>query len=232
MEASSALLVLHSLFCFYTIHFTSLATMAMTTRIAKPNPLVSNLIHGNSVLSKNDLVLLNTKGYLHRVNAGLLFVNFTIGQPPLPQIAVLDAGSSRLWILCYPCLGCKETSVPIFDPSRSTTYTQLKCNDPRCLTSLAHRCRPPAPCPYSQSYARGLSSSGEQATEQITLGTSDEGTKIVPDVLIGSARESDHKDIDDSRFNEVFALGYHTESLVRKLGSKFPYCIGDLSDHD
>lgn len=143
MEASSALLVLHSLFCFYTIHFTSIATMAMTTRIAKPNPLVLNLIHGK------------TKGYydddfpldLHRVNAGLLFVIFTIGQPPLPQLAVLDAGGSRLWILCYPCLGIKETSVPIFDPSRSTTYTQLKCNDPRCLTSLAHRCRPPAPCP-------------------------------------------------------------------------------------
>ena len=67
--------------------------------------------------------------------------------------------------------------------------------------------------------------------EQITLGTSGEGTKIVTDV-IDCASESDLKDIDDSCCNGVFAIGYHTESLVRKLGSKFPYCIGDLSDHD
>ena len=52
----------------------------------------------------------------------------------------------------------------------------------------------------------------------------------MPGVLFGCASESEHKDIRDSRFNGVFGLGYHGQSLIRKLGSKFSYCIGNLAD--
>ncbi|XP_017970324.1 PREDICTED: aspartic proteinase CDR1 [Theobroma cacao] len=37
-------------------------------------------------------------------NHNLFLVNFFIGQPPIPQLAVMDTGSSLLWVQCLLCL--------------------------------------------------------------------------------------------------------------------------------
>ncbi|PON99292.1 Aspartic peptidase domain containing protein, partial [Trema orientale] len=86
-------------------------------------------------------------------------------------------------------------------------------------TALPHECMPPAPCPFRQGYAIGPEASGVFATERLILGTSDEGTRVISDVMFGCANESEHSIVNDTRFNGVFGLGYHSEYLVKKLGS-------------
>lgn len=53
---------------------------------------------------------------------------------------------------------------------------------------------------------------------------------MISDVLFGCANESDYIIMNDTRFNGVIGLGYHSESLVKKLGDKFSYCVGDITD--
>ncbi|KAJ7955827.1 aspartic proteinase CDR1-like [Quillaja saponaria] len=43
-------------------------------------------------------------------NPGVLLVNISIGQPPIPQLLVVDTGSSLLWVMCIPCSNCHQHS--------------------------------------------------------------------------------------------------------------------------
>lgn len=69
---------------------------------------------------------------LPSIDASLFFVNFSIGQPPMPQITVMDTGSSLLWVRCLPCDKCQKQIGPMFNPSKSSTYTDLPCNSQYC----------------------------------------------------------------------------------------------------
>lgn len=160
MDVPSISISFSLLFVFF---ITTLVPLNKTTStsVAKPKPLVLKLIHSNLVLSRNDLVLLKQKSNnddflfdLSPFNVGLLFLNLTIGQPPLQQLAVVDTGSARFWLLCYPGQGCKEITDPVFDPSHSTTFKQLPCSNTRCKTTVPHNCVPPAPCPFHQMKQR------------------------------------------------------------------------------
>ncbi|TXG60886.1 hypothetical protein EZV62_012249 [Acer yangbiense] len=68
---------------------------------------------------------------LPSINASLFFMNFSIGRPPIPQFTVMDSGSSLLWVRCLPCYKYKQLG-PIFDPSKSSTYSDLSCNSQYC----------------------------------------------------------------------------------------------------
>ncbi|KAK3028575.1 hypothetical protein RJ639_039266 [Escallonia herrerae] len=51
---------------------------------------------------------------------GVVFlVNMSIGEPPIPQLLVLDTASRVLWVHCSPCTGCQRDT--LFDPSKSST---------------------------------------------------------------------------------------------------------------
>ncbi|XP_062081076.1 aspartyl protease UND-like [Humulus lupulus] len=236
MEISSTS-VSFSFFIIFLSITTIFPSMVITsTSVAKPKPLTLNLVHSNLVLSENDDMLFKAKSYnddflfnLSPVENGLMFVNLSIGDPPLQQLAVLDTGNARFWLLCFPCQGCHEITSPIFTTSRSKTYTQLPCND-RCRNVTNIKCKSPDSCPFQGGYAVGPIANGVFATEQLTLGTSDEGIRIVSDVLFGCANKNFHDRIRDSRFNGVFGLGYYRDSLAKRLGSKFSYCVGNVND--
>ncbi|XP_061964065.1 aspartic proteinase CDR1 [Populus nigra] len=169
---------------------------------------------------------------LHRSASEPLFlVNFSMGQPPVPQLAIMDTGSSLLWIQCAPCKSCSQQIIgPMFDPSISSTYDSLSCKNIICRYAPSGECDSSSQCVYNQTYVEGLPSVGVIATEQLILGSSDEGTNAVNNVLFGcSHRNGNYK---DRRFTGVFGLGSGITSVVNQMGSKFSYCIGNIADPD
>ncbi|KAL9445517.1 hypothetical protein AB3S75_018505 [Citrus x aurantiifolia] len=218
----------------------------------KPKRLVTKLLHRDSLLyNPNDTVdaqaqrTLNmsmarfiylsqkssqkahdTRAHLHPgiSTVPVFYVNFSIGQPPVPQLAVLDTGSSLIWVKCQPCEQCGATT---FDPSKSLTYATLPCDSSYCTNDCSGY---PDECWYNIRYTNGPDSQGTIGSEQFNFETSDEGKTFLDDVGFGCSHNNAH--FSDEQFTGVFGLGpatSSTHSLVEKVGSKFSYCIGNLN---
>lgn len=153
----------------------------------------------------------------------VFLMNFSIGEPPVPQLAVMDTGSSLTWVKCLPCTPCSQQSLPIFDPSKSSTYASLTCNE-------CGKCNVYDQCPYSVEYVGSGSSEGIYAREQITLETPDESIVRVPSLIFGCSRKFSilSNGYPYQGFNGVFGLGSGSFSLLPSFGKKFSYCIGNI----
>ncbi|KAK7329885.1 hypothetical protein VNO77_24066 [Canavalia gladiata] len=154
----------------------------------------------------------------------VFLMNFSIGEPPVPQLAVMDTGSSLTWVKCLPCTSCSQESGPIFDPSKSFTYVSLTCSE------CSNQCDVNGQCPYNVEYVGSGSSEGIYAREQLTFETQDESIVRVPNLIFGCG----HKFSISSNgypyqgINGVFGLGGERFSLEPSFGKKFSYCIGNL----
>ncbi|CAN1328483.1 Probable aspartic protease At2g35615 [Linum perenne] len=164
----------------------------------------------------------------------VFYVNFSIGQPPVPQIAIMDTGSDVTWVKCLPCNPCKTIpGATLFDPLKSKTYR------PRPCTQSCSNCtglRPRRYCLYDIYYAGGDQSEGIYATDQLTFRTADDGLVTIPYIQFGcTSLLTGPSAGDDKILNGILGLGANgrtpsDEPLITKLGSKFSYCIGSVLD--
>ena len=73
--------------------------------------------------------LVSNNEYKARVSPSLtgrtIMANISIGQPPIPQLVVMDTGSDILWVMCTPCTNCDNHLGLLFDPSMSSTFSPL-----------------------------------------------------------------------------------------------------------
>ncbi|XP_044471340.1 aspartic proteinase CDR1-like [Mangifera indica] len=142
------------------------------------------------------------------------FVDFSIGDPPVSQFALMDTGSDLVWVDCLTG----------FDPSESRTFAQYPC-----LADCNNGCSSTNGCMLQIGYVGGFSAGGVIAREKFTFQSSREGDTIVNDVVFGCFRKF-------SKTNKIlpgiFGLGdLRTEfSIVKKMGSKFSYCLGNIYD--
>ncbi|KHN17528.1 Putative aspartic protease [Glycine soja] len=143
----------------------------------------------------------------------VFLINFSIGEPPVPSLAVMDTGSSFTWVMCHPCSSCSQQSVPIFDLSKSSTYalTFSECN--KCDVVNCE-------CPCSVEYVGSGSSKGIYAREQLTSETIDENAFKVPSLIFGCGREfsTSSNGYPYQGINGVFGLGSGRFSLLPSFG--------------
>ncbi|CAN1185017.1 Probable aspartic protease At2g35615 [Linum perenne] len=67
-------------------------------------------------------------GLVEAINHNIFYVNFSIGNPPIPQLAVMDTIGDLLWVKCLPCSPCSSTSgMTFFDPTKSKTFIPRQC---------------------------------------------------------------------------------------------------------
>ncbi|KAI8565863.1 hypothetical protein RHMOL_Rhmol03G0294000 [Rhododendron molle] len=155
-------------------------------------------------------------------------VNFSIGQPPVPQLVVMDTGSNLLWIQCLPRITCFDQLSPIFDPSKSTTYTNLSCNSSYCVFDpFSENCET---CSYYLKYDDGSTTRGDLGMEELSFMTSFEGTmtSTISNTVFGCGHKNDGF---NGLASGVLGLGPNKKfSLMSHLGSKFSYCIGSITD--
>nr|POE68409.1 aspartyl protease family protein [Quercus suber] len=72
------------------------------------------------------------------IDSGNYIVTVGLGTPKTDQTLAFDTGSDLTWAQCKPCeRQCYKQVDPIFDPSKSTSYTNISCPTPLCtqLTS-------------------------------------------------------------------------------------------------
>ncbi|CAB4292707.1 unnamed protein product [Prunus armeniaca] len=166
-------------------------------------------------------------GLVAEDNGAQFMASFSIGEPLVPQLLTIDTGSNLLWVQCLPCTKCFEQASPIFDPSKSSTYTTLHCNSPYCTISPSDKCDPSNNCKFSHKYLDGTDVAGLLGTEKVTLDTSDEGISPVTNVVFGCAHDNDGY---NGQPSGILGLGPSNISLATQLGSKFSYCIGNMKD--
>ncbi|KAK3008201.1 hypothetical protein RJ639_015371 [Escallonia herrerae] len=241
----------------FLLSTTTITNSALTTMAAKKAPrMATRLIHRDSIRSpfynasatlsdratqaiqrdKARLAYLKaaTAGYsLDDIRSGIVrnefgtvfYANISIGQPPVPQLVVMDTGSSLFWIQCLPCVGtCGSAGNPTapYDPSKSSSYSPYPCP----CAGLGS-CDVSNQCQYSITYGGGTESRGNYASEDLTFVTQDEKPTTISNVLFGCGHEIERL---NGQTRGVLGLGPRPPSVAKYLGSKFSYCVGNISD--
>ncbi|CAN1166765.1 Probable aspartic protease At2g35615 [Linum perenne] len=172
-------------------------------------------------------------GLIPSTNHGLIFVKFSIGDPPVPQLAVMDTGSPLTWVNCLPCTPCFP-SISTFEPAKSKTYKPLPCTED-CV-SCDRKVWPwsVSKCLYTTEYYRhSIRSEGEKATEQLTFRTYNDSTTVIPNVTFGCSHLMTGLEDPDQRLTGV--LGLAVEMTLRKgvildTGSTLSYLYTEAFD--
>ncbi|XP_061361955.1 aspartic proteinase CDR1-like [Gastrolobium bilobum] len=154
-----------------------------------------------------------------------ILANLSIGQPPIPQLVVMDTGSDIFWVMCNPCSNCVHHLSPLFDPSKSSTYSPL-CKIPCVFKGC--KCNHLGQLPFSITYANNYSSSGTFGLDMLVFDTSDEGKAQVFDIKFGCGNTIGYNE--DPGYNGILGLNNAHDSLASQIGKKFSYCIGSLTD--
>ncbi|GLT70895.1 hypothetical protein SLA2020_429470 [Shorea laevis] len=123
-----------SYFTAFALIIISLTTTAFAN--TKPRRFVSKLIHqydsiGSAIESSaarfaylQARVLGTSLTMDHDIRSGLIadmhqvffMANISIGEPPVPQLLIMDTGSNLLWTQCLPCTNntCFPQTLPVF----------------------------------------------------------------------------------------------------------------------
>ncbi|KAL2941888.1 Aspartic proteinase nepenthesin-1 [Bienertia sinuspersici] len=153
-------------------------------------------------------------------------MNVAIGTPPNPYSAIMDTGSDLLWTQCKPCEECFDQSTPIFDPSKSSTFSKLSCSSELCEALPSSTCQ--NGCQYMYTYGDYSSTQGILATETFTFGSGSDSNKVsVPKIGFGCGVENEGSGFDQGA--GLIGLGRGPLSLVSQLDEpKFSYCLTSI----
>ncbi|XP_043724711.1 aspartyl protease family protein At5g10770-like isoform X1 [Telopea speciosissima] len=160
------------------------------------------------------------------LGTGNYVVNIGIGSPKQQNTVVFDTGSDLTWIQCQPCVvQCYSQQDPIFNPSSSTTYSNISCNSVACsqlqsATGNTQSCR--NTCIYLIQYGDGSYSQGYFGTDTLTLSSSD----VFPKFQFGCGENNQGL---FGSADGLLGLGRDQVSVVsqtsRKYGKLFSYCL-------
>ena len=100
---------------------------------------------------------------------GYYYAEVWVGTPPVRQTVIIDTGST---LTAFPCSGCENCGQHLdsyFDPLRSSTFKNLKCDQGVACSACNNGL-----CEYHMAYAEGSSISGVLAEDYLDLFLSDE----------------------------------------------------------
>ncbi|KAL1569272.1 aspartic proteinase CDR1-like [Salvia divinorum] len=147
-----------------------------------------------------------------------------IGTPPVEQLAIADTGSDLTWTQCKPCIQCYNQTLPLFDPSHSSSYRPVSCGSHQCAASRSSpSCGGKNACQYEVFYGDNSYSIGELATETLTF---DEGVSF-PNFAYGCGFDNGGTFSDTG--SGIVGLGGGSISIINQLknslGGTFSYCL-------
>uniref|UniRef100_A0A0D9WS25 Peptidase A1 domain-containing protein n=1 Tax=Leersia perrieri TaxID=77586 RepID=A0A0D9WS25_9ORYZ len=96
-----------------------------------------------------------------------------IGTPATRQTVVVDTGSDTTWVQCRPCVAsCYAQREALFDPARSSTYSNVSCAAAACSDLDVRGCSA-GHCLYGVQYGDGSFSVGFFAMDTLSLSSYD-----------------------------------------------------------
>ncbi|KAI9115689.1 hypothetical protein K1719_013358 [Acacia pycnantha] len=165
------------------------------------------------------------------IGSGDYFVKLGLGTPAREFSLIFDTGSDLTWTQCLPCLrsdSCYTQNEPIFDPSKSSSYSNIPCSSSQCsqlfsATGNNPECSSPSgDCMYSISYGDKSLSAGNYAKETLTITPA----HVVSDFLFGCGHDN------EGLFNDtdgILGLGRNQISFVQQTSdifyNIFSYCL-------
>ncbi|CAL0302481.1 unnamed protein product [Lupinus luteus] len=166
-----------------------------------------------------------TKSYAH---LGEYLLELSIGTPPVKVYGILDTGSALIWTQCVPCNNCYKQLNPMFDPQKSSTYTNISCQSQKCNLIDTGVCSDENMCSYTYAYADSSITQGALASETITFSSSTGHSVQLNNLIIGCGHNN------SGVFNDhemgIIGLGRGPTSLISQIGSsfggrKFSHCL-------
>ncbi|KAL7208763.1 hypothetical protein ACSBR1_030487 [Camellia fascicularis] len=162
------------------------------------------------------------------VGNGEFLMKMSIGTPPVPYSAVMDTGSDLIWTQCKPCRKCFDQPTPVFDPAKSSTFSNLSCTSDLCMDMNVFKCD--NGCSYMYTYGDQSATQGFMATDTLTF--VDSGNKAVPIPNIGFGCGVNNQGIGFEQGAGLVGLGRGPLSLVTQIGlHKFSYCLTSMGDN-
>ncbi|XP_076917010.1 aspartyl protease family protein At5g10770-like [Bidens hawaiensis] len=165
------------------------------------------------------------------IGSGNYIVTVGFGTPKKDLTLIFDTGSDLTWIQCQPCAGeCYNQQEPIFDPSMSTTYTNISCTSTECsallsATGFEPRCFT-STCVYTIKYGDGSFTAGFFGKEKLTISSKD----VVNNFYFGCGQDNEGL---FRGFAGLLGLGQDKLSIVsqaaNKYGNVFSYCLPSSS---
>ncbi|KAG0625877.1 hypothetical protein M758_2G086000 [Ceratodon purpureus] len=162
------------------------------------------------------------------MGSGEYFVRVSVGTPPKSMYLVLDTGSDILWLQCAPCTNCYHQTDAVFDPSKSSTYSSLGCNNKICLNLDVNGCQANK-CLYQVDYGDGSFTTGEFATDAITLNSASGGGQVIlSKIPLGCGHDNEGYFVGAAG---LLGLGKGPLSFPNQVdpqnGGRFSYCLTD-----
>ncbi|CAK8539256.1 unnamed protein product [Lathyrus sativus] len=159
---------------------------------------------------------------------GHYLMELNIGTPPVKISGIADTGSDLTWTSCEPCVGCYKQIDPLFNPLKSSTYSDVSCDTPLCDKLDTKECSPEKRCDYTYAYASSSVTKGVLAQETITLTSNTNEPVSLKGILFGCGHNN------TGGFNDhemgIVGLGRGPVSFVSQLGPllgglKFSQCL-------
>ncbi|KAG6557483.1 hypothetical protein Mapa_000756 [Marchantia paleacea] len=160
---------------------------------------------------------------------GSYIMTISLGTPPQTKTAIVDTGSDLVWLQCAPCSDCYQQADPVFEPRKSSTYRRIRYFSPLCgqLPQVSYSS---GFCTYRYGYGDQSTTQGELALETLTLTATDGSKRTFPNFAFGCGRRNQGT---FSGVDGLVGLGRGAVSLNEQLGSligsKFSYCLVDVS---
>jgi len=210
------------------LNHTSFSLSFPLTSLPLPTNTASNMLRDSLIVytnrTRNTTRLVSPSSpYNYRLTFNYsmaLIVNLPIGTPPQVQPMVLDTGSQLSWIQCHKKPPRLPPPTASFDPSRSSTFSNLPCTHPVCKPripdfTLPTSCDQNRLCHYSYFYADGTYAEGNLVREKFTFSRS----LFTPPLILGCATEStDPRGILGMNRGR---LSFASQSKI----TKFSYCV-------
>lgn len=162
--------------------------------------------------------------------SGEYVMEVSFGTPPVAQFGIVDTGSDLIWTQCLPCVECYKQDIPIFNPTKSSSYKVLPCGSKACkyLDPSQGSCSSKGTCSYSYKYGDTSHTLGDVATETLTFKSQqNDNTTSFSRVAFGCGHNNVGSFQEDG--SGLIGLGGGPLSLVSQLspsiGRKFSYCL-------
>ncbi|XP_038699086.1 aspartyl protease family protein At5g10770-like isoform X2 [Tripterygium wilfordii] len=161
------------------------------------------------------------------LGSGNYLVTVGLGTPAKQLSLIFDTGSDLTWTQCEPCVrSCYQQQDPTFDPSESTTYSNVSCSSSTCTSLSSATGNSPgcsaSTCVYGIQYGDSSFSVGFFGKERITLTSTD----VFDDFYFGCGQNN------NGLFGStagLLGLGRNKLSLVSQTAQKynkiFSYCL-------
>ncbi|KAL5718833.1 hypothetical protein ACHQM5_011696 [Ranunculus cassubicifolius] len=225
LKASPSVLQLHNKYSPCYTQKTPDYTEILLQDESRVRAINSKILKGGSFLTSKQAKLPANSGA--SLGTGNFFVTLGFGNPKKDLPVIFDTGSDLTWIQCQPCAGgCYDQRDPIFDPTKSTSYSNISCSSTACSTLSSGtgtnpRCSISA-CVYGIQYGDQSYSIGLFGQETLTVSPSD----VFPSFQFGCGQNN------DGLFGQaagLLGLGRDKISFVSQTAAKynklFSYCI-------